>query len=43
MKPATYDRYGPADVLKVTEAPMPDPKTGEVLVEVHASSVTTAD
>jgi len=43
MKAATYNRYGPADVLKVTDVPMPAPKAGEVLVEVHASSVTTAD
>jgi NADPH:quinone reductase-like Zn-dependent oxidoreductase len=43
MKAATYHRYGPADVLTVTDVPIPAPNPGEILVEVHASSVTTAD
>ncbi|SEP44347.1 NADPH:quinone reductase [Amycolatopsis saalfeldensis] len=39
MRLVTYDRYGPADVLSVTTAPMPRPRPGEVLVRVHAVSV----
>lgn len=43
MKAAVYDRYGPADVLRVESIEKPEPKDGELLVEVHASAVTTAD
>lgn len=43
MKAAIYDRYGPAEVLRVEQIGKPEPKDGELLVEVHASAVTTAD
>jgi NADPH:quinone reductase-like Zn-dependent oxidoreductase len=43
MKAATHTRYGDADVLAISDVPMPVPGSKEVLVEVHASSVTTAD
>lgn len=43
MKAATHSRYGSADVLAIADIPAPRPGPGEVLVEVHASSVTTAD
>jgi D-arabinose 1-dehydrogenase-like Zn-dependent alcohol dehydrogenase len=39
MRLVTYDRYGPADVLSVTTAPVPRPRPGEVLVRVLAVSV----
>lgn len=39
MRLATYDRYGPPDVLSVTSAPVPRPRPGEVLVRVRAVSV----
>ncbi|WP_328608240.1 NAD(P)-dependent alcohol dehydrogenase [Amycolatopsis sp. NBC_00345] len=39
MRLVTYDRYGPADVLSVTTAPVPRPRPGEVLVRVRAVSV----
>ncbi|MDT8913901.1 NAD(P)-dependent alcohol dehydrogenase [Amycolatopsis sp. PS_44_ISF1] len=39
MRLVTYDRYGPADVLAVTTAPVPRPRPGEVLVRVRAVSV----
>ncbi|WP_260195960.1 NAD(P)-dependent alcohol dehydrogenase [Actinophytocola gossypii] len=39
MRLATYDRYGPAEVLSVTTAPVPRPGPGEVLVRVRAVSV----
>ncbi len=43
MKAVIHDRYGPPEVLRVGEAPMPVPKSGEVLVRVHASTVTRGD
>ncbi|MEU7481747.1 NAD(P)-dependent alcohol dehydrogenase [Lentzea sp. NPDC042327] len=39
MRLATYDRYGPAEVLSVTTGPVPRPRPGEVLVRVRAVSV----
>lgn len=43
MKAIVYDRYGPADVLRMAVLPTPQPGKAEVLVRVTASSVTTAD
>jgi NADPH:quinone reductase-like Zn-dependent oxidoreductase len=43
MRAIVYDRYGPADVLRITEVPRPAPKPNEVLVKVHAAAVTRAD
>ena len=43
MKAITYDRYGPPEVLKLEEAPKPEPKSDEMLIEVRATAVTTAD
>ncbi|WP_245887135.1 NAD(P)-dependent alcohol dehydrogenase [Umezawaea tangerina] len=39
MRLATYDRYGPPEVLSVTTGPVPRPDRGEVLVRVRAVSV----
>jgi NADPH:quinone reductase-like Zn-dependent oxidoreductase len=38
MKAVVYDRYGPRDVLRVEEVPVPVPATGQVLVRVAATS-----
>jgi NADPH:quinone reductase-like Zn-dependent oxidoreductase len=43
MKAAIARRYGPADVIEIAELPRPSPRAGEILVEVSASAVTTAD
>jgi NADPH:quinone reductase-like Zn-dependent oxidoreductase len=43
MKAALTRRYGPAETVTIAVLPTPVAGLGEVLVEVHASSVTTAD
>jgi NADPH:quinone reductase-like Zn-dependent oxidoreductase len=43
MRAVVHDRYGPPEVLRVGEVPRPVPKDDEVLVRVHASSVTRSD
>jgi len=43
MKAAIYDRYGPPEVVRIAEVPTPSPKDGEVLIRVHASTVSSAD
>ena len=43
MKVMICTKYGSADVLKLTEVNKPVPKDNEVLVRVHATSVTAAD
>lgn len=43
MKAATYDNYGPADVLNVSDVERPAVGPHDILVEVHASAVTQGD
>lgn len=43
MKAVVYDRYGPPDVLRVTDRPVPRPGPGEVLVRVRAVSLNRSD
>ena len=43
MRAAVHERYGPPEVLRITEVERPAPQEGEVLVRVHASSVTRSD
>ena len=43
MRAVVHDRYGPPDVLRVEDVPKPVPKDDEVLVRIHATSVTRAD
>jgi len=43
MKTIITSKYGPPEVLKVTESLKPIPKANEILINIKASSVTTAD
>ena len=43
MRAVIQDRYGPPEVLRVAEVARPVPQEAEVLVRVHASTVTRGD
>jgi NADPH:quinone reductase-like Zn-dependent oxidoreductase len=44
LKALRFHSYGgPAEVLRVEELPLPSPGPGEVLVQVHASSINPSD
>lgn len=43
MKAVVYEKYGPAEVLQLREVPRPSPQPDEVLIKVHATSVTAGD
>jgi NADPH:quinone reductase-like Zn-dependent oxidoreductase len=43
VKAAVYDRYGPPDVLRIDDVPVPTPAPGQVLVRVAATSVNLSD
>ena len=43
MRAVVYKRYGPPDVLHLSEVPKPRPADDEVLVKVRATTVTRTD
>lgn len=43
MRAVVYDRYGPPDVLRLDDVPVPAPGPSQVLVEVAATSINLSD
>jgi NADPH:quinone reductase-like Zn-dependent oxidoreductase len=43
MKAAVCEKYGPPEVVKIAEMPMPDPADGELLIRAAATTVNSGD
>jgi NADPH:quinone reductase-like Zn-dependent oxidoreductase len=43
MRAVVHDRYGPPEVLRIEDVERPLPKNDEVLVKIHATTVTRSD
>ena len=43
MRAAVYRRFGGPEVVRIEEVAKPEPKAGEVLIKVMASTVSVAD
>jgi NADPH:quinone reductase-like Zn-dependent oxidoreductase len=43
MRALRFKKYGPPSALSLQEMTIPDPKSGEMLVEVYASGINPSD
>ena len=43
MKAAVYERYGPPEVVKIRDVPIPQPRANDVLVRIRATTVSSGD
>jgi NADPH:quinone reductase-like Zn-dependent oxidoreductase len=43
MRAVVFDRYGPPDVQRLEDVEQPIPKDNEVLIKIHATTVTRTD
>lgn len=43
MKALVYTQFGPPEVIRIEERPTPEPKEGELLIRVHASTIAAVD
>ncbi|MDQ3035149.1 MAG: NAD(P)-dependent alcohol dehydrogenase [Myxococcota bacterium] len=43
MRAALVTRYGAPEVLRIAEVPRPEPKSGELRIRVHATTVSSGD
>ncbi|WP_394615072.1 NAD(P)-dependent alcohol dehydrogenase [Lentzea sp. JNUCC 0626] len=43
MRAAVHTNFGPPDVVQVVEKPVPPVRPGDVLIKVHATTVTSAE
>lgn len=43
MRAAVYRRFGPPEVVQIEEVPKPAPGADDILIRVHASTVSAAD
>jgi len=43
MKAVINERYGSPDILEIREIPRPEPQAGEILIKIHATTVSRTD